>query len=255
MPRLSGKFVWFECVTSEVSKAKAFYGEVIGWKTQPFPMGKETYEMLAVGETPVGGYASPEDAAGAAGPSHWTSYVSVDEVDATVKKVVAEGGALLQEPFDVPEVGRMARVADPQGATFWLMSGHDGNDAPDVPPVQGHFNWNELWARDGASAVRFYEKVLGYTSKQTAMPDGGTYHVLEKDGVPRAGVMTSPMPKVPPMWLPYVAVDDCDAAVARAVKHGGAAHVPPTDIPDVGRFAILADTNGARFGVLKPAAG
>lgn len=251
MPRLSGKFVWFECVTSQVEKAKAFYAEVVGWKTQPFPMGKETYEMLTVGETPVGGYASPEDAAGAAAPSHWTSYMSVDDVDATAKKVVAEGGALLQAAFDVPEVGRMAKVADPQGASFWLMSSQDGNDAADAPPVQGHFTWNELWARDGDTAVRFYEKVFGYTSKAMPMPDG-TYNVLEKDGVPRAGIMTSPLKNVPPMWLPYVAVDDCDAAMARAKKHGGAEHVPPTDIPDVGRFAILADTNGATLGVLKP---
>ena len=146
----------------------------------------------------------------------------------------------------------MARVADPQGASFWLMSAHDGNDSADVPSAQGHFAWNELWARDGAAAVRFYEKVFGYTSKQMEMPDG-TYNVLEKDGVPRAGIMTSPLPNVPPMWLPYVAVDDCDAAAARAKKQGGAEHVPPTDIPDVGRFAILADTSGATFGVLKPA--
>jgi hypothetical protein len=132
------------------------------------------------------------------------------------------------------------------------MSSHDGNDAADVLPVQGHFTWNELWARDGDSAVHFYEKVLGYTSKQMPMPDG-IYTLLERDGVPRAGIMTSPMPNVPPMWLPYVAVDDCDAAVARAKKHGGAEHMPPTDIPDVGRFAILADTNGATFGILKPA--
>ena len=81
MPRLIGKFVWFECVTSQVNKAKAFYAEVVGWKTKAFPMGKESYEMMIVGDTPVGGYASPEDAAGAAAPSHWTSYVSVNDVE------------------------------------------------------------------------------------------------------------------------------------------------------------------------------
>ena len=250
MARLTGKFVWFECVTAKAERAKAFYGEVFGWKTQPFTIASESYEMVTVGEKPVGGYASPGDDAKSA-PPHWVSYVSVDDVDATAVKIKAEGGALLEGPFDVPEVGRMARVADPQGAVFWLMRG-SGDDEPDAPAKHGEFYWNELWTRDAEAAVRFYERVLGYSSKATPMQDG-TYHVLEKEGVPRAGVMTAPDAKMPPMWLPYVAVDDCDATVARAEKQGGKVHMPPTDVPSIGRFAVLADSNGATFAVIKPA--
>jgi predicted enzyme related to lactoylglutathione lyase len=250
MARLTGKFVWFECVTAEQARAKAFYGDVIGWKTQPFKAGGETYDMATVGDKPVGGYASPGDDAKSA-PPHWVSYVSVDDVDATAKLIKAEGGALLEGPFDVPEVGRMARVADPQGAVFWLMAG-TGDDTPDAPSRHGEFHWNELWTRDADAAVRFYQKVFGYSSKSMAMPDG-TYHVLEKGGVPRGGIMASTDEKVPPMWLPYVAVDDCDAVVARAEKLGATIHAPPTDIPEVGRFAVLADSNGATFAVVKPA--
>jgi uncharacterized protein len=251
MARLTGKFVWFECVTPEAARAKAFYGELIGWKIQPFTMGEQSYDMLTAGDEPVGGYSRPEDQPSAGNRPHWTSYVSVDDVDATAKKIVAEGGKIVDEAFDVPTIGRMARVADPQGATFWIMAG-TGDDSPDAPPAQGRFYWNELWARDGEDATRFYQKVFGYTDKPMEMPEGN-YHVLEAAGIPRAGIMTSPKTEVPPMWLPYVAVDDCNATVARAEKLGGAVHVPPTDVPGIGRFAILADPLGATFGVIKPA--
>ena len=248
MARLSGKFVWFECVTSEVSKAKAFYGDVVGWKTQSFPMGDRSYEMLLAGEKQVGGYSSPE----AGERPHWTSYLSVDDVDAAATRVKAEGGAVLVPAFDIPDVGRVAKVADPQGASFWIMTGA-GDDAEDAPATTpGTFHWNELWARDAEKAVRFYEKAFGFTSKTMPMPEGD-YHLLEAGGVPRAGVLKSTKPEVPPMWLPYVAVDDCDAAAARAKKLGGAIHLEPTDIPDIGRFAILGDVNGATFAVIKPA--
>jgi uncharacterized protein len=247
MARHSGKFVWFECVTSEVSKAKAFYGDVIGWKTQSFPMKDKTYDMLTAGEKPVGGYAAPE----AGQQPHWTSYLEVDDVDAAVKSVKAEGGSVLLAPFDIPDVGRTAKVADPQGATFWILAG-TGEAGEDGPSTQGTFHWNELWARDAEKALRFYEKAFGFTAKTMPMPEGD-YHLLEKGGVPRAGVMTSTRPDVSPMWLPYVAVDDCDATAARAKKQGGAIHLEPTDIPDVGRFAILGDVNGATFAVIKPA--
>jgi predicted enzyme related to lactoylglutathione lyase len=246
MAKLTGKFVWFECVTSDIPRAKAFYSELIGWQIKPFPMGEEAYEMLTVGETPVGGYARPDPGE----PSHWTSYLSVDDVDATVKKIEAEGGKLLRAAFDVPEVGRMAKVADPQGASFWIMAVTELK--PDEPPAQGLFHWNELWARDAEKAVRFYEKVFGYTTRSMDMPEG-KYHVLEQEGAMRAGVMKSTQKDVPPMWLPYVTVDDCDQTVARARKLGGAVHLQPTDIPNIGRFAILADPGGATFAIIKPA--
>src|SRR5438876_7450624 len=110
---LPGKFVWFELVAKDTKKAQAFYGEVLGWKVQPFPMGDSTYEMISAGETMIGGYA-PFKAGGQ--PSHWISYVSVEDVDATVKAAVANGGKVVEAPYDIPGVGRTARSADPQVA-------------------------------------------------------------------------------------------------------------------------------------------
>ena len=88
---LPGKFVWFELVTRDAKKAQAFYGEVLGWKVVPFPLGNFTYEMIYAGDTPdtmIGGYAPPKNDRQ---PSHWSSSVSVEDVDATAKAAIARG--------------------------------------------------------------------------------------------------------------------------------------------------------------------
>ena len=101
--QLPGKFVWFELVSKDAKKAQAFYGEVLGWKVQPFPMGNSTYEMIYAGDTMIGGYATPKSDRQ---PAHWISYVSVEDVDATVKAATANGGKVVEAPYDIPTVGR-----------------------------------------------------------------------------------------------------------------------------------------------------
>jgi len=80
----------------------------------------------------------------------------------------------------------------------------------------------------------------------------GEYHVLESGGQPRAGVMSKMMPQQPHAWLPYVQVANADKTVEKAKKLGGTVIVPPTDVPNVGRFSVLADTLGAAIGILQP---
>jgi predicted enzyme related to lactoylglutathione lyase len=249
MSHLPGKFVWFEYVSKEPKKAQAFYGEVVGWKVESAPMGDFTYEMIKAGDAAIGGFSAPQHSE----PPHWLSYVSVEDVDATAKKVTAAGGKVLGEAFDIPTVGRMARCSDPYGAHFVLFHGQ-GDDAADVAKrPAGHFDWNELLSPEPDKAVAFYEKVLGYTHEKMDMPDGA-YTILKSGGVPRGGVMKTPVPQLPSHWLQYVAVDNADAAVARATRSGGQLKMPPMDVPNVGRFAVLTDPLGAAFGVIQPAA-
>jgi predicted enzyme related to lactoylglutathione lyase len=249
MSHLPGKFVWFELVSKDAKKAQAFYGEALGWKVEAFPMGDFTYEMVKAPSGTVGGYAPPKSDRA---PSHWISYVSVADVDQTAKAAVAAGGKLVDAPFDVPGVGRMARIADPQGAELCLYRSADGDAADVAEAPAGTFCWNELHTSDPKKALAFYEQVFGYSHKDVDMGPAGTYHVLEKDGQMRGGVMTAEQ-GVPPMWLPYVAVSDTDQVAARAKKLGGKVHVEPADIPNVGRFAILGDPTGATIAVLKAA--
>ena len=247
--QLPGKFIWFELVSRDVRKAQAFYGEVLGWRVVPFPMGGFTYDMAYVGDTMIGGYAEPRDAAQ---PSHWVSYVSVEDADASVKAATASGGRVVEPAVDLPTVGRIARIADPLGAELCLFD-KATDDPPDGPTTQGHWMWNELHTPDPARVLPFYEKVVGFSHRALGMGPSGTYHVISRGGVDRGGVTDHLAPGQPAHWLPYVYVDDCDATVARARKLGGKIPVDAMDIPGIGRFGVLEDPSGAVLAVMKPA--
>jgi predicted enzyme related to lactoylglutathione lyase len=246
---IPGKFAWFELVSKDAKKAQAFYGEVLGWRAQGYPMGNFTYEMIYSGETMIGGYAAPKNDRQ---PSHWIAYVSVKDVDAATRAAVENGGKLVDPPSDIPTVGRMARIADPQGAEICLFKSDNG-DPPDVEQTPaGQFFWNELHTIDAEKAVRFYEKVVGYTHESMDMGPGGTYHIVSSGGNGRGGI-TSHLPEgTAPHWLPYVVSDDVDATAARAKRAGGSVHFGPEDIPGIGRFAVLRDPTGAVLAVMKP---
>lgn len=246
---LPGKFVWFEHVSRDARKAQAFYAEVLGWKVEPFPMGDQKYEMIYAGDTMIGGYAAPKNNRQ---PPHWIAYVSVEDVDATAKAATANGGKVVEPPYDVPEVGRMARIADPQGAEISLFKSANG-DPPDVKQTpQGRWLWNELHTTDPVKALAFYAKVVGFSHRSMDMGPGGTYHIIGKGGVDRGGVTHWLQPGVPPHWLPYVSVDDPDAAIARARNAGGTIQFGPEDIANVGRFAVVQDPTGAVLALMKP---
>ena len=244
---LPGKFVWFELVSSEPKKAQAFYRDVLGWKVQAFEMGDESYDMIVAGDTMIGGYAAPNKGQA----SHWISYVSVDDVDAAVRAAVANGGTVIDAPYDLPSVGRTARIADLQGAEICPFK-NDMGDPADAEASQGEFFWSELHTNDTTKALAFYEKVVGFSSRALDMGPGGTYHILEKNGVGRGGATTTMMPGTLPHWLPYVFVDDADATIAKARKHGATIQFGPEDIPGVGRFGVLQDPTGAVLAVMKP---
>jgi predicted enzyme related to lactoylglutathione lyase len=245
---LPGKFVWFELVSRDARKAQAFYGEVLGWKVQGFPMGDRTYEMIFAGETMIGGYAAPKSDRQ---PSHWISYVSVEDVDAAAKAAAANGGKVVEAPYEIPGVGRTARIADPQGAELCPFKNATGDPA-DEGATQGRFFWNELHTTDPAKALAFYAKVVGFAHRALDMGPGGTYHIVSRGGVDRGGATSQLPPGVPPHWLPYVFVDDADATIALARKRGATIQFGPEDIPGVGRFGVLQDPTGAVLAVMKP---
>jgi predicted enzyme related to lactoylglutathione lyase len=245
---LPGKFVWFELIARDAKKAQAFYGAVLGWKVQAVPMGDQSYEMISAGDTMIGGYAAPKSARQ---PSHWISYVSVEDVDAAAKDAAAHGGKLIEAPYDIPGVGRAARIADPEGAEICPFRNSAG-DAPDELATQGRFFWDELHTPNPVKALAFYERVVGFAHRAMEGP-GDTYYVLESHGgVGRGGLTSHLAPDAPPHWLPYVFVDDPDATLARAKKLGAVIQIGPADIPGVGRFGVFHDPVGAVLAVMKP---
>jgi predicted enzyme related to lactoylglutathione lyase len=239
-----GNWVWFECITDDVEASKAFYTETLGWKSRELDMGGFKYTMLSKGEATTCGVTQAQMEGV---PNHWTSYVSVDDVDAAAKRVTQHGGKVIVPPTDIPTVGRFALVSDPEGATFNLFKGETSDDTS-----QTEFHWNELYANDVAKVVPFYEKVVGWKSEQMDMGDQ-PYTIFKQGDQSVAGGMNKPDKAIPSMWLPYVSVDDCDQTVARMQSRKAKVQVPAMDVENVGRFAVVIDPNGAALGVIKPA--
>jgi uncharacterized protein len=121
----------------------------------------------------------------------------------------------------------------------------------------GHFHWNELMTRDVERAKRFYQSTIGWSFDAMPMADGGTYWVAMLSGKPVAGIFSLNAPGydgVPESWMSYLAVDDVDARVEKALKAGAKLMKPAFDVPNVGRIAILMEPGGAGVGWMTPAA-
>ena len=249
MSQLHGKFVWFEHMSGDTVRARKFYDALFGWHTELTPMGgTEPYPLIMNGNQGIGGFRTAPPGA----PSLWMSYLSVADVNASHAAALAAGAKSLMPPTDFPPVGRGATLADPTGAVFsiWTSAQDDRADAEKTPV--GDWHWNELMTPDEKKALAFYEGVFGYTHDSMDMGPQGTYYLLKKGEVMRGGLMRSPMPDTPPLWVPYVAVADCDATAAKARSLGAQVIVPPTDIPNVGRFATIIDAQGACIAFMKP---
>jgi predicted enzyme related to lactoylglutathione lyase len=120
--------------------------------------------------------------------------------------------------------------------------------------MQGDWAWHELMTSDTAASEKFYAKILGWKSRKMSMGDGPPYTVFTQGGKDHGGMMKidpTCMPGVPPHWLIYIAVTDVDRTASAAAKSGGSVLVPPSDIPGIGRFAIINDPAGATFGIYR----
>ncbi len=242
---------WIDLSTTDPAAAQTFYRGLFGWEFVAEPTGDEgEYIMASLGGRSVAGIMqqSPEQAA-MGQPSLWASYVTVDDVDATVARVEPAGGSVMAPPFDVMDAGRMALIVDPAGAVLclWQPRAHKGAE---VVNEHGALLWNELMSSDLDASSAFYADVLGWGVDQADMgPDAPPYTVYTIGDDMIAGGMAPPMEGIPTSWGIYFASDDCDATVALAESLGATVLAPPMDIP-VGRMASLQDPTGAAFSVM-----
>ncbi|HKO95808.1 MAG TPA: VOC family protein [Pyrinomonadaceae bacterium] len=248
-----GTFCWVELGTSDGEAAKKFYTELFGWTFQDNPIGPDmVYTMLQQDGKDVGAlYKLMPDMVAQGVPPHWLSYVSVASADESAAKAKDAGGTLMKEPFDVMTHGRMAVVQDPAGAVFalWQAGTHSGAGIYNVP---GSFCWNELATTDTAKAGDFYTKLFGWI-KDVQNFGPMEYTMFVNGERPAGGMYKMPaeMGNIPPHWLVYFAVDDCDASAQKATDLGATIMAPPSDIPGIGRFAIVVDPQGAAFAIIK----
>ena len=252
-----GSFCWIELGTNDTTAAKKFYKELFGWSFVDSPMGPgEFYTIFKIRDLDVAAmYTLREDQTSQGVPPHWMTYVSVASADDAAKKAASLGAKVLADAFDVMEAGRMAVLQDPQGATFcvWQAKTNTGIGLAGEP---GTLCWDELWTTDHKKAANFYKGLFGWEAKDsTADAPAGNYTEWVNGGKSIGGMLeiTPEMGPVPPNWLPYFLVEDCDASAEKAKTLGGKMQVSPMDIPNVGRFAAIQDPQGATFAIFKPA--
>lgn len=242
-----GDFCWFELATTDQNGAKQFYSNLFGWTPNDMPMGPDAvYTMLEKNGKQVGAlYGMGPDKAGM--PPHWSLYIATDDVDASAKRAEELGARVIVPPFDVMDVGRMAGIQDPTGAVFMMWQAKRPGGM--ILDEENSFCWYELQTNDPDRAKDFYTKLFGWEA-------GGSPEYTEwKKGGKSIGGMMKIQPEwgpVPPNWSAYVMVNSADAIAERAKSLGGNVIMGPADIPGTGRFAVLADPQGAVIAAYEP---
>lgn len=254
-----GEFVWYELMTTDAEGAKAFYTDVVGWGTAPFEGSPVPYTMWTKGEAPVGGVMDlPDEARQAGAPPHWLGYVAVPDVDAAAEKAKELGGRVIHGPHDIPEVGRFAILADPQGAVVSAFKGAQEMSGEKKDPEPGDVAWHELATTDYGAAFDFYTELFGWDKQQAMdMGEAGVYQMYGLGERMLGGMYNkgADMP-YPPHWLYYIATADLDGAAKKIEAKGGKIMVGPMEVPGGGRIVVGTDPQGAAFALHQgPSAG
>jgi predicted enzyme related to lactoylglutathione lyase len=239
---------WVDLGTADLEDAKRFYTRLLGWTAETSGDDFGGYTTFMLDGRPVAG-AGPLYGEGQ--PTAWSTYFAAEDADAIADRVERAGGKVLVAPFDVMDQGRMAAFLDPAGAPFsvWEPGTMRGAELFDVP---GSLTWNELNTRDIEGSKTFYHDVLGWVWHESSM-GGLPYVVWENHGATICGMQ--PMVgdewpiDMPPHWMVYLAVHDCDISATDARALGGRVLQPPTDLP-IGRYAVLEDGQGGIFSIL-----
>ena len=244
-----GTFSWADNTSTDAEAAKAFYMDLFGWGKIDEPLGGGMfYTMFQHAGAHAAGFAAMMPDMQAQGiPAHWTNYVSVDDVDAMVAPIKANGGTVLVEPMDIFDSGRMLLLVDPTGAQLglWQPKNHIGAG---IVNAVGAMCWNELLTRDAETAKAFYSAILGWEY----YGDEHYIHISNR-GRNNGGMMEmgESFGEMPPMWMVYFHVEDIDAAMKRVEELGGKVVTPKMEAPETGWFTVIEDPAGAVFYIMQ----
>jgi predicted enzyme related to lactoylglutathione lyase len=253
-----GEFIWYELITPDPVGAKSFYDAVVGWNIEPQPSGEMDYRMIgrADGRSAGGVMRLTDEMASHGARPIWLGYINTDDVDARVTSIEGAGGKVLMPAFDIPGIGRIAMVTDPQGAPFYVMKPIPPADKPDAksdvfsPDQPQRVAWNELSTSDPASARGFYGDQFGWESGEFMdMGEMGEYRFLDHRGT-RIGALSGMMPGQQPKWRYYIRVPSIAAAKAAAEQNGGTIAMGPHQVPTGDWIVIGIDPQGAEFALV-----
>ena len=258
MPNPHGSFIWYELMTTDPSAAGRYYTDVVGWTVAKFGGQVPSYQIFSSGGTGVAGMmALPEGAEQHGMRPGWFGYIGVGDVDASLAAITSAGGTVLMPPTDLPDVGRLALVADPQGVVFYVMRGASPESSTSFDPdATGHCSWNELATDDLPGAIDFYTGRFGWTKGEVmSLGDLGDYQFIHHAGERIGAMMKSPNAGPPPKWSFYFRVADIDAAAERARVGGGTIMQAPMEVPGGEYIVIATDPQGAMFSLVGKSSG
>jgi len=255
-----GNFIWYELMTPDPEGSKAFYDAVVGWTIGDAAPEFNGYRMIGRSDGKFAGGVLPvtdEMQQHGARPV-WLGYIHVRDVDRSVASIEQAGGKVLMT-HDIPNVGRIAMVTDPQGAPFYVMKpippADDPNAQSDVfsPDLAQHVRWNELSTTDPDGAIDFYRRQFGWGQEgDMDMGEMGKYRFIQSGATTIGAVMRKP-PQLPvSVWSYYIGVDSIDRAIDAIEAGGGKVLHGPMEIPG-GEYALNGmDPQGAAFGLVGP---
>ncbi len=245
-----GTIDWVDLTTPDVETALTFYARALRWTYETAATAMGTYHVAKVGGHDAAGLMAA--APGSEAPAAWSVFIRVASVSETLAAVANAGGTVLTEPFDIPGGARVGVAADPLGAVFAVISGGP-EPGPDEPLLRraepGAVGWCELLSRDPHAVVNFYDAVFGWRPE---LDPQSNYTILRLDGADIGGLLTMPaeVPEsAPSHWLVYFTVDDVSAGVEATTGAGGMVLRPESEAGPV-TFAVLADPQGATFGIM-----
>lgn len=242
---------WVDLGSPDLGASIAFYGALFGWEAPETEASKQHggyRQVMKNGKAVCGAMPLMQEGQ----PPAWSTYVSVEDADATAAAVTEAGGSVIAEPMDVMDLGRMAVFADSTGAVFgiWQPGTFIGAELVNEP---GALSWNELNTRDLDATKSFYGAVFGWGFEDNDMGEMGTYTTIKLGEGMVGGILNMAergVPEqVPAHWQVYFAVEDTDAAIEQAKQGGASVMVEPIEVP-AGRFSILIDPHGASFAVI-----
>lgn len=246
---LLGRPLWYELMTTDTKAAESFYRTVLGWTATPFDQAPMPYTVFnRSGGVSVGGMmARPDDLQA---PPFWAMYVGAPKLEDVAAHITRLGGRSFTDIIEVPGVGRMQMMADPQGATFYIYEPAPGDQRPEGPPEIGEASWHELMTTDAPAALKFYSEVFGWEpSEAMDMGPMGKYHMFNRPHGMIGGMMNKgpEMADVPPFWQIYFRVPDINKAVELIKANGGQILNGPMEVPGGDMVLNAMDPQGAAF--------
>lgn len=255
--QLEGKIIWHDLITDKPELTKEFYQALFGWQFEELTLagglfGKVNYTLIRHNSKLIGGMVDQTKLPVKKDISQWVVLMSVSNIDSAVAEVKSSGGTVFSPITDLGERGKIAIVADPQGALLGFLQTKQGDPIDKAEIEYGNFLWNELWTMDVNKATEFYQRIAQYDVNDRSVKTKGeetkNYRILKTKNKARVGIMTNPVENLQPLWVSYIRVKDAEALaaiVAKVESLQGEILLAPQDRAIGGRVALIAGPSGA----------